>query len=73
MAKTAQSFEKRMERIREIVALLEGSDLPLEQGVTLFQEGVRLSQECGLELDQARLVVETAGQENNASREEEKA
>lgn len=62
MAKT-QSFEKRLERIREITALLEGGDLPLEQGVKLFQEGVRLSRECSAELEQARVIVENAGQE----------
>ena len=62
MAKTL-SFEKRLERVREITALLEGGDLPLEQGVKLFQEGVRLSRECSAELEQARVIVENAGQE----------
>lgn len=38
MAKTQVTFEKRLERVREITALLEGGDLPLEQGVKLFQE-----------------------------------
>lgn len=61
MAKT-QTFEKRLERVREITALLEGGDLPLEQGVKLFQEGVRLSRECSAELEQARVIVENAGQ-----------
>lgn len=61
MAKTL-TFEKRLERIKEIVALLEADDLPLERGVQLFQEGVRLSRECGVELEQARLIVERAGQ-----------
>jgi exodeoxyribonuclease VII small subunit len=62
MAKTA-SFEKRLERVKEIVALLEGGELPLEQGVKLFQEGVRLSRECSNELEQARIIVENAGQD----------
>lgn len=66
MAKTQQTFEKRLERIKEITALLEGGDLPLEQGVKLFQEGVRLSRECGAELEQARIIVESAGQEQAA-------
>lgn len=66
MAKTQQTFEKRLERIREITALLEGGDLPLEQGVKLFQEGVRLSKECAAELEQARVIVESAGQESSA-------
>jgi exodeoxyribonuclease VII small subunit len=66
MAKTQQTFEKRLERVKEITALLEGGDLPLEQGVKLFQEGVRLSRECGAELEQARIIVESAGQESAA-------
>lgn len=63
MAKTQQTFEKRLERIREITALLESGELPLEDGVKLFQEGMRLSKDCGAELDKARVVVETAGQD----------
>lgn len=66
MAKTQLTFEKRLERVREITALLEGGDLPLEQGVKLFQEGVRLSRECAAELEQARIVVESAGQDSSA-------
>lgn len=61
MAKAPQTFEKRLERVREIVTLLEGGDVPLEQGVKLFQEGVRLSRECAVELEQARIIVENAG------------
>ncbi len=63
MAKIQQTFEKRLERVKEITAMLEGGDLPLEQGVKLFQEGVRLSKECAAELEQARIIVESAGQE----------
>ncbi|MBP9944649.1 MAG: exodeoxyribonuclease VII small subunit [Desulfomicrobium sp.] len=66
MAKIQQTFEKRLERVKEITTLLEGGDLPLEQGVKLFQEGVRLSKECAAELDQARIIVESAGQESSA-------
>jgi len=66
MAKAQQTFEKRLERVREITALLESGDLPLEQGVKLFQEGVSLSKECAAELDQARIIVESAGQESAA-------
>ncbi len=69
MAKIQQTFEKRLERVREITALLEGGDLPLEQGVKLFQEGVRLSKECAAELEQARVIVESAGQESSAQSE----
>lgn len=61
MTNSPQTFEKRLERVREIVALLEAGDVPLEESVQLFQEGVRLSRECSLELEQARIIVENAG------------
>lgn len=61
MTNSPQTFEKRLERVREIVSLLEAGDVPLEEGVQLFQEGVRLSRECSLELEQARIIVENAG------------
>ncbi len=35
----------------------------------LFQEGVKLSKECGAELEQARIIVETAGQADPAQAE----
>ncbi|GAB1410345.1 hypothetical protein MASR1M90_14990 [Desulfovibrionales bacterium] len=63
---TEQTFEKRLERIKEIAGLLEKGDLPLEHGVRFFQEGVRLVKECGAELEQARIVVETAGRDQGA-------
>lgn len=68
MAKSP-TFEKRLERIKDITALLEKGDLPLEDGVKLFQEGVKLSRECGTELEQARIIVETAGQADPAQAE----
>lgn len=69
MAKAQQTFEKRLERIREITALLEGGSLALEDGVKLFQEGMRLSRDCGAELEKARIIVETAGQDSASAPE----
>lgn len=59
-----QSFEQRLERIKEIVALLEKGDLPLEQGVKFFQEGLSLSKKCSTELEQARIIVHNASENN---------
>ena len=61
MANSPQTFEKRLERVREIVALLEAGDVPLEEGVRLFQKGVRLSGEYALELKQARIIRRQIG------------
>lgn len=36
------SFEKAMERMEEIIALLEDGNLDLEKSLEVFEEGVRL-------------------------------
>lgn len=42
-----------MERLEEIVALLEGGALPLEESLRLFEEGTRLAGYCNACLAQA--------------------
>lgn len=56
MSKKPQSktFEARMERLQEIVTALEKGELPLEQGVDLYKEGMELSRACRGQLDKAR-------------------
>jgi exodeoxyribonuclease VII small subunit len=39
-------FEKSLERLEAIVGQLERGDAPLEQGLALFEEGVRLTRAC---------------------------
>ncbi len=46
-------FEAKMARLKEIVAKLEQQDLPLEEGVALFQEGSRLARQCRTHLRDA--------------------
>ena len=38
-----QSFEERMRRLEEIVEALESGEKPLDDVVTMFEEGIRLS------------------------------
>ncbi|EMG38893.1 Exodeoxyribonuclease VII small subunit [Desulfocurvibacter africanus PCS] len=54
MTRTQGEFERRLERLRQIVERLEQADLPLEEGVALYKEGLQLSQACRQELDRAR-------------------
>ena len=58
-------FEGSMARLEEIVSLLERGDAPLEQAMTLFEEGAKLLRECTSQLDQAELTVTllTAGED----------
>ena len=51
------SFEQALGRIDEIVKLLERGDVPLEQSLTLFEEGTVLIKECGKLLDEAEQKV----------------
>ena len=51
------TFEEAMDRLNEIVSLLEKGDAPLEQSLTLFEEGTALIKSCGQLLDSAEQKV----------------
>ncbi len=57
---TEERFETRLARVRAIVERLEAADVPLEEGIRLFQEGMDLCRQLSQELEQARLVIEEA-------------
>ena len=57
MAKDKQSFEKRLERLKSVVDALERGDLPLEQSLTLYKEGLALTGDLGRELAAAKNEV----------------
>ncbi len=47
-----------MDELERIVRALEKGDLPLEQSLTLFESGMRLSSECKRQLEEAETRVE---------------
>lgn len=47
------TFEQAIKRLEEIVERMERGDLPLDESLTLFKEGVGLSQACTRQLDDA--------------------
>ena len=51
-------FEECLQRLETIVQQLERGDLPLEQALKIFEEGVGLSEACRKELEQAEGKVE---------------
>ena len=53
----AQSFEKTVDRLEEVVRLLEKGDAPLEQSMELFREGAALIGACEKMLDEAEQIV----------------
>ncbi|WP_257348018.1 exodeoxyribonuclease VII small subunit [Pseudalkalibacillus decolorationis] len=44
--KKVQTFEESMEELEVIVNKLEEGDVPLEESIRLFQEGMKLSKQC---------------------------
>ncbi|MBV9158630.1 MAG: exodeoxyribonuclease VII small subunit [Acidobacteriaceae bacterium] len=52
------NFEASLEELERIVKELEKGDLPLEQSLTLFESGMRLSAECKRQLEEAESRVE---------------
>ncbi len=52
------TFEASLEELERVVKELEKGDLPLEQSLTLFESGMRLSAECKRQLEEAESRVE---------------
>lgn len=59
-AETAEetSFEQALERLEAIVDRLEQGELPLEEALAVFEEGVALTRRCAGELDSAERRID---------------
>ncbi|HWR37114.1 MAG TPA: exodeoxyribonuclease VII small subunit [Clostridia bacterium] len=57
-------FEECLERLEKIVDQLEKGDIPLEQALKLFEEGIQLSNSCRKELEDAEGKVEILLKQN---------
>jgi exodeoxyribonuclease VII small subunit len=53
-----KKFEAALARLEELVKELEQGDLPLEQSLKLFEEGIKLSRICNRRLEDAERRVE---------------
>jgi exodeoxyribonuclease VII small subunit len=53
-----KSFEEALQELEEIVNRLEQGDLPLEEALQFFENGVKLSRYCHTKLDEAQKRVE---------------
>jgi exodeoxyribonuclease VII small subunit len=62
----ALSFEQAMEKLEQIVTRLENGDVPLEQAIELFQEGMQLSHLCGQKLEVVERKIEVLMEENGS-------
>jgi exodeoxyribonuclease VII small subunit len=57
-AEDKPGFESSIRRLSSIVEQLERGDLPLEQALSLFEDGIKLVRASQAELDQAEKKVE---------------
>ena len=57
MAEKKLSFEEAMARLEAIVAQLEAGEQPLEQSLSLYEEGAKLMKQCTTRLDKAEQKV----------------
>ena len=58
-------FEECLQKLEKIVDQLEKGEVPLEQAIALFEEGVKLSNDCRSELDAAEGKVEILLKQGN--------
>ena len=50
-------FEQSLQELEQLVATLEGGELPLEQSLSAYERGVALYRQCQQALEQAQLRV----------------
>jgi exodeoxyribonuclease VII small subunit len=53
----ATTFEQSLKRLEDIVNRLERGDVPLEESLRLYEEGLELSKACSERLAKAELTL----------------
>jgi exodeoxyribonuclease VII small subunit len=61
-------FEQAMARLEAIVTELEKGELPLDESLRIFEEGIRLSKNCLKVLEEAERKIEVLVQDNNGKK-----
>lgn len=61
-------FDELLQRLENVVSELERGELPLERALHLFEEGVELSKQGGVRLEQAQARVDQLLGDPSASR-----
>lgn len=57
-------FEEAIQQLSEIVKALESGDVPLDESITLFEQGIKLSKKCTDILENAEQKVRFLQTEN---------
>jgi exodeoxyribonuclease VII small subunit len=57
-ARRPNEFEKAFQNLEKIVQRLESEELPLDESLQLFEEGIRLSRFCHQRLEEVEKKIE---------------
>ena len=60
-------FEECLARLERIVGALESGNLPLEESLKVFEEGVALARHCGRYLEDAERRIEMLAKDETGS------
>lgn len=62
-----RTFEASLAELEEIVGKLEDGDMPLEESLALFEQGIRLSRDCRDRLTKAERRIEILMQDSDGN------
>ena len=65
------SFENKMEELQKMVEELEKGELSLDDSVSKFEQGMKISQECNKMLEKAEKKITILLNKDNEYQEEE--
>ena len=71
MAKKELTFEAAMERLEEVLRLLENGNETLDASLALYEEGIALVRLCSDRLDKAEQKIKIVRTDLNGERSEE--
>ena len=71
MADKKNSFEENIQELEKIVDSLEKGDASLDECLSLFENGVKISKECMMMLDNAEQKIKLLTQKENGEFSEE--
>lgn len=65
--KKKMTFEEAMNRLEEIARALDTGDLPLEESIKMFEEGMQLIEFCQARLEEAEKKVQKLSRSSDGS------
>ena len=70
-AKEANNFEGRMERLEELTNLIRKTDIPLDEALKAFEEGIKLAKTLERDLEKIETKIEVLMNSSDDGPEEE--